>query len=231
MNQKYKKLFNKIAELNIIKPFYCEYIIDNLFDNDTLKYNKHANKTWDYDSINDNLNIISNYNKKPVFYYICSSSSSESESDYYSDSDSDEDINAEENYDINYYINQNVNPYTLFNPYIDIDIYNKDNTVFLFIFKLLFDMFYDYSISDYLNTNEIKQLRYLLTDMFFVMKLRKRYSYEIEDYYENIMIIFKNNELVNHQYYIIKDALNRNTKTNFYDLIDNYNKIEYDIED
>ena len=92
-------------------------------------------------------------------------------------------------------------------------------------------MFYDYSISDYLNTNEIKQMRYLLTDMFFVMKLRKRYSYEIEDYYENIMIIFKNNELVNHQYYIIKDALNRNTKTNFYDLIDNYNKIEYDIED
>ena len=89
MNQKYKKLFNKFANLNILKSFNCEYILDNLFDYDTIKYNNHSNKTWEYESKNDNLNIISNYNKKPVFYNICSYSSSESENEEYTDTDND----------------------------------------------------------------------------------------------------------------------------------------------
>lgn len=225
MNQKYKKLFNKFANLNILKSFNCEYILDNLFDYDTIKYNNHSNKTWEYESKNDNLNIISNYNKKPVFYNICSYSSSESENEEYTDTDNDyENIDKE-------YLIQDINPYKLFNPYIDIDIYNKDNTIFLYIVKTLFEILYNYNIIDCLNINELKQLNNLLFDMFYVMKLRKSYSYELEDYFENIIILYENNELTKYQKNIIKDVLSKNTKTNFYDLIDNYNKVIYEIEE
>ena len=225
MNQKYKKLFNKFANLNILKSFNCEYILDNLFDYDTIKYNNHSNKTWEYESKNDNLNIISNYNKKPVFYNICSYSSSESENEEYTDTDNDyENIDKE-------YLIQDINPYKLFNPYIDIDIYNKNNTIFLYIVKTLFEILYNYNIVDCLNTNELKQLNNLLIDMFYVMKLRKSYSYELEDYFENIIILYGNNELTKYQKNIIKDVLSKNTKTNFYDLIDNYNKVIYETEE
>ena len=225
MNQKYKKLFNKFANLNIINSFNCEYILDNLFDYDTIKYNNHSNKTWEYESKNDNLNIISNYNKKPVFYNICSYSSSESENEEYTDTDNDyENIDKE-------YLIQDINPYKLFNPYTDIDIYNKDNTTFLYIVKTLFEILYNYNIVDCLNTNELKQLNNLLIDMFYVMKLRKSYSYELEDYFENIIILYGNNELTKYQKNIIKDVLSKNTKTNFYDLIDNYNKVIYETEE
>ncbi len=225
MNQKYKKLFNKFANLNILKSFNCEYILDNLFDYDTIKYNNHSNKTWEYESKNDNLNIISNYNKKPVFYNICSYSSSESENEEYTDTDNDyENIDKE-------YLIQDINPYKLFNPYIDIDIYNKDNTIFLYIVKTLFEILYNYNIIDCLNTSELKQLNNLLIDMFYVMKLRKSYSYELEDYFENIIILYENNELTKYQKNIIKDVLSKNTKTNFYDLIDNYNKVNYETEE
>ena len=225
MNQKYKKLFNKFANLNILKSFNCEYILDNLFDYDTIKYNNHSNKTWEYESKNDNLNIISNYNKKPVFYNICSYSSSDSENEEYTDTDNDyENIDKE-------YLIQDINPYKLFNPYIDIDIYNKDNTTFLYIVKTLFEILYNYNIIDCLNTNELKQLNNLLIDMFYVMKLRKSYSYELEDYFENIIILYENNELTKYQKNIIKDVLSKNTKTNFYDLIDNYNKVIYETEE
>lgn len=225
MNQKYKKLFNKFTNLNILNSFNCEYILDNLFDYDTLKYNNHSNKTWEYESKNDNLNIISNYNKKPVFYNICSYSSSDSENEEYTDTDNDY-----ENIDKDYLI-QDINPYKLFNPYIDIDIYNKNNTIFLYIVKTLFEILYDYNITDYLNSSELKQLNNLLIDMFYVMKLRKSYSYELEDYFENIIILYENNELTKYQKNIIKDVLSKNTKTNFYDLIDNYNKVIYEIEE
>ena len=225
MNQKYKKLFNKFANLNILKSFNCEYILDNLFDYDTIKYNNHSNKTWEYESKNDNLNIISNYNKKPVFYNICSYSSSDSENEEYTDTDNDyENIDKE-------YLIQDINPYKLFNPYIDIDIYNKDNKIFLYIVKTLFEILYNYNIIDCLNTNELKQLNNLLIDMFYVMKLRKSYSYELEDYFENIIILYENNELTKYQKNIIKDVLSKNTKTNFYDLIDNYNKVIYETEE
>ena len=225
MNQKYKKLFNKFANLNILKSFNCEYILDNLFDYDTIKYNNHSNKTWEYESKNDNLNIISNYNKKPVFYNICGYSSSESENEEYTDTDNDyENIDKE-------YLIQDINPYKLFNHYIDIDIYNKDNTIFLYIVKTLFEILYNYNIIDCLNINELKQLNNLLIDMFYVMKLRKSYSYELEDYFENIIILYENNELTKYQKNIIKDVLSKNTKTNFYDLIDNYNKVIYEIEE
>ena len=225
MNQKYKKLFNKFANLNILKSFNCEYILDNLFDYDTIKYNNHSNKTWEYESKNDNLNIISNYNKKPVFYNICSYSSSDSENEEYTDTDNDyENIDKE-------YLIQDINPYKLFNPYTDIDIYNKDNTTFLYIVKTLFEILYNYNIVDCLNTNELKQLNNLLIDMFYVMKLRKSYSYELEDYFENIIILYGNNELTKYQKNIIKDVLSKNTKTNFYDLIDNYNKVIYETEE
>ena len=225
MNQKYKKLFNKFANLNILKSFNCEYILDNLFDYDTIKYNNHSNKTWEYESKNDNLNIISNYNKKPVFYNICSYSSSESENEEYTDTDNDyENIDKE-------YLIQDINPYKLFNPYTDIDIYNKDNTTFLYIVKTLFEILYNYNIVDCLYTNELKQLNNLLIDMFYVMKLRKSYSYELEDYFENIIILYENNELTTYQKNIIKDVLSKNTKTNFYDLIDNYNKVIYETEE
>lgn len=225
MNQKYKKLFNKFANLNILNSLNCEYILDNLFDYDTIKYNNHSNKTWEYESKNDNLNIISNYNKKPVFYNICSYSSSDSENEEYTDTDNDyENIDKE-------YLIQDINPYKLFNPYIDIDIYNKDNTTFLYIVKTLFEILYNYNIVDCLNTNELKQLNNLLIDMFYVMKLRKSYSYELEDYFENIIILYENNELTKYQKNIIKDVLSKNTKTNFYDLIDNYNKVIYETEE
>lgn len=225
MNQKYKKLFNKFANLNILKSFNCEYILDNLFDYDTIKYNNHSNKTWEYESKNDNLNIISNYNKKPVFYNICSYSSSESENEEYTDTDNDyENIDKE-------YLIQDINPYKLFNPYIDIDIYNKDNTTFLYIVKTLFEILYNYNIIDCLNTSELKQLNNLLIDMFYVMKLRKNYSYELEDYFENIIILYENNDLTKYQKNIIKDVLSKNIKTNFYDLIDNYNKVIYETEE
>ena len=225
MNQKYKKLFNKFTNLNILKSFNCEYILDNLFDYDTIKYNNHSNKTWEYESKNDNLNIISNYNKKPVFYNICSYSSSDSENEEYTDTDNDyENIDKE-------YLIQDINPYKLFNPYTDIDIYNKDNTTFLYIVKTLFEILYNYNIVDCLNTNELKQLNNLLIDMFYVMKLRKSYSYELEDYFENIIILYENNELTKYQKNIIKDVLSKNTKTNFYDLIDNYNKVIYETEE
>ena len=225
MNQKYKKLFNKFANLNILNSLNCEYILDNLFDYDTIKYNNHSNKTWEYESKNDNLNIISNYNKKPVFYNICSYSSSDSENEEYTDTDNDyENIDKE-------YLIQDINPYKLFNPYIDIDIYNKDNTTFLYIVKTLFEILYNYNIIDCLNTNELKQLNNLLIDMFYIMKLRKSYSYELEDYFENIIILYENNELTKYQKNIIKDVLSKNTKTNFYDLIDNYNKVIYETEE
>lgn len=225
MNQKYKKLFNKFTNLNILNSLNCEYILDNLFDYDTIKYNNHSNKTWEYESKNDNLNIISNYNKKPVFYNICSYSSSESENEEYTDTDNDyENIDKE-------YLIQDINPYKLFNPYTDIDIYNKDNTTFLYIVKTLFEILYNYNIIDCLNTNELKQLNNLLIDMFYVMKLRKSYSYELEDYFENIIILYENNELTKYQKNIIKDVLSKNTKTNFYDLIDNYNKVIYETEE
>lgn len=225
MNQKYKKLFNKFTNLNILNSLNCEYILDNLFDYDTIKYNNHSNKTWEYESKNDNLNIISNYNKKPVFYNICSYSSSESENEEYTDTDNDyENIDKE-------YLIQDINPYKLFNPYIDIDIYNKDNTTFLYIVKTLFETLYNYNINDCLNTSELKQLNNLLIDMFYVMKLRKSYSYELEDYFENIIILYENNELTKYQKNIIKDVLSKNTKTNFYDLIDNYNKVIYETEE
>lgn len=225
MNQKYKKLFNKFTNLNILNSLNCEYILDNLFDYDTIKYNNHSNKTWEYESKNDNLNIISNYNKKPVFYNICSYSSSESENEEYTDTDNDyENIDKE-------YLIQDINPYKLFNPYIDIDIYNKDNTIFLYIVKTLFEILYNYNIIGCLNTSELKQLNNLLIDMFYVMKLRKSYSYELEDYFENIIILYENNELTKYQKNIIKDVLSKNTKTNFYDLIDNYNKVIYETEE
>lgn len=225
MNQKYKKLFNKFTNLNILNSLNCEYILDNLFDYDTIKYNNHSNKTWEYESKNDNLNIISNYNKKPVFYNICSYSSSESENEEYTDTDNDyENIDKE-------YLIQDINPYKLFNPYIDIDIYNKNNTTFLYIVKTLFEILYNYNIVDCLNTNELKQLNNLLIDMFYIMKLRKSYSYELEDYFENIIILYENNELTKYQKNIIKDVLSKNTKTNFYDLIDNYNKVIYETEE
>lgn len=225
MNQKYKKLFNKFANLNILNSLNCEYILDNLFDYDTIKYNNHSNKTWEYESKNDNLNIISNYNKKPVFYNICSYSSSESENEEYTDTDNDyENIDKE-------YLIQDINPYKLFNPYIDIDIYNKNNTTFLYIVKTLFEILYNYNIINCLNTNELKQLDNLLIDMFYIMKLRKSYSYELEDYFENIIILYGNNELTKYQKNIIKDVLSKNTKTNFYDLIDNYNKVIYETEE
>lgn len=225
MNQKYKKLFNKFANLNILNSFNCEYILDNLFDYDIIKFNNHSNKTWEYESKNDNLNIISNYNKKPVFYNICSYSSSDSENEEYTDTDNDyENIDKE-------YLIQDINPYKLFNPYIDIDIYNKNNTTFLYIVKTLFEILYNYNITDCLNINELKQLINLLIDMFYVMKLRKSYSYELEDYFENIIISYENNELTKYQKNIIKDVLSKNTKTNFYDLIDNYNKLIYEIEE
>ena len=225
MNQKYKKLFNKFTNLNILNSLNCEYILDNLFDYDTIKYNNHSNKTWEYESKNDNLNIITNYNKKPVFYNICSYSSSDSENEEYTDTDNDyENIDKE-------YLIQDINPYKLFNPYIDIDIYNKDNTTFLYIVKTLFEILYNYNIIDCLNTNELKQLNNLLIDMFYVMKLRKSYSYELEDYFENIIILYENNELTKYQKNIIKDVLSKNTKTNFYDLIDNYNKVIYETEE
>lgn len=225
MNQKYKKLFNKFTNLNILNSFNCEYILDNLFDYDTIKYNNHSNKTWEYESKNDNLNIISNYNKKPVFYNICSYSSSDSENEDYTDTDNDyENIDKE-------YLIQDINPYKLFNPYIDIDIYNKNNTIFLYIVKTLFEILYNYNIIDCLNTSELKQLNNLLIDMFYVMKLRKSYSYELEDYFENIIILYENNELTKYQKNIIKDVLSKNTKTNFYDLIDNYNKVIYETEE
>ena len=225
MNQKYKKLFNKFTNLNILNSLNCEYILDNLFDYDTIKYNNHSNKTWEYESKNDNLNIISNYNKKPVFYNICSYSSSDSENEDYTDTDNDyENIDKE-------YLIQDINPYKLFNPYIDIDIYNKDNTTFLYIVKTLFEILYNYNIVDCLNTSELKQLNNLLIDMFYVMKLRKSYSYELEDYFENIIILYENNELTKYQKNIIKDVLSKSTKTNFYDFIDNYNKVIYETEE
>ena len=67
--------------------------------------------------------------------------------------------------------------------------------------------------------------------MFYVMKLRKSYSYELEDYFENIIILYENNELTKYQKNIIKDVLSKNTETNFYDLIDNYNKVIYETEE
>lgn len=247
MIQKYKKLFDKITDLNILKSFDCEYILNNLFDYDTIRYNKHANKTWEYESKNDNLNVISNYNKKPVFYNICNYSSSESENEEYSDTNSDtntdyentdkeySDIDNNKNTDCENtdkeYLFQDINPYKLFNPYTDIDIYNKNDTTFLYIVKTLFEILYNYNIIDCLNTNELKQLINLLIDMFYIMKKRKRYSYELDDYFENIIIFYKNNELTKYQKNIIKDVLSKNIKTNFYDLIDNYNKVDYETEE
>ena len=67
--------------------------------------------------------------------------------------------------------------------------------------------------------------------MFYIMKKRKRYSYELDDYFENMIIFYKNNELTKYQKNIIKDVLSKNIKTNFYDLIDNYNKVDYEIEE
>ena len=243
MIQKYKKLFDKITDLNILKSFDCEYILNNLFDYDTIRYNKHANKTWEYESKNDNLNIISNYNKKPVFYNICNYSSSESENEEYIDIDNDYENTDKEYFDIDNnkntdcentdkeYLIQDINPYKLFNPYTDIDIYNKNDTTFLYIIKTLFEILYDYNITDYLNTSELKQLINLLIDMFYIMKKRKIYSYELDDYFENIIIFYKNNELTKYQKNIIKDVLSKNIKTNFYDLIDNYNKVDYETEE
>ena len=43
--------------------------------------------------------------------------------------------------------------------------------------------------------------------------------------------MYENNELTKYQKNIIKDVLSKNTKTNFYDLIDNYNKVIYEIEE
>ena len=67
--------------------------------------------------------------------------------------------------------------------------------------------------------------------MFYIMKKRKIYSYELDDYFENIIIFYKNNELTKYQKNIIKDVLSKNIKTNFYDLIDNYNKVDYETEE
>lgn len=225
MIQKYKKLFDKIVELNILDYIKCEYILNNLYDYETIEYNKHAVKTWEYESKNDNLNIISNYNKIPMFYNNGYYSSSESENEKCSDSDDEYDNTDKE------YLIQDINPYKIFNPYIDIDIYNKNDTIFLNIVKRLFDIFRDYNIDNYLKTKNLEQLINLLIDTFYIMKIRKNYSYEIENYFENIIFLYENNELTKYQKNIINDVLNKNNKTNFYDLIDNYNKIIYETEE
>ena len=48
-------------------PVIYQYIYENIYDSDTLNYNKHAEKTCKFIKKNDELNLISKFNEKPDF--------------------------------------------------------------------------------------------------------------------------------------------------------------------
>ena len=145
-------------------PVIYQYIYENIYDSDILKYNKHAEKTWDYIKCNDEFNLISKINEKPSFYNLLNyDKDSENTIEYESFS-----LDSETG-------NFILTPYDIQNPYIDEDIYNKNNSFVVFSVNKLFELL-DYENEEIiLDKKEKKIVKKFLISILTCIKERKEF--------------------------------------------------------
>lgn len=161
---------------NLLKklPVIYQYIYENIYDPDIIEYNKHAKKTWDYIKNNDEFNLISKINEKPSFYNLFNCEiNSDNNIEYESFSSDSESSNVV------------LTPYDIQNPYIDEDIYNKNNSFIVFSVNKLFELL-DYENEEIiLDKKEKKIVKKFLISILTCIKERKEFSSEIQEMFDN----------------------------------------------
>ena len=161
-------------------PVIYQYIYENIYDSDTLNYNKHAEKTWKFIKKHDELNLISKFNEKPDFINF----------DLYSSNNSDEDNTTS---DLNYY-NNSINPYDIKNPYIDEDIYNKNDSFIVFSINELLELLKFNNEEIDLNNEEKEEISNFIISILMSVIHRREYSNEINEMIEDFIEKYENKE-------------------------------------
>ena len=172
MNRNY--LNNSFQNLLQKLPVIYQYIYENIYDSDTIEYNKHTKKTWEYIKNNDEFNLISKINEKPSFYNLFNCEiNSDNNIEYESFSSDSESSNVI------------LTPYDIQNPYIDEDIYNKNNSFIVFSVNKLFELL-DYENEEIiLDKKEKKIVKKFLISILSCIKERKEFSSEIQEMFDN----------------------------------------------
>lgn len=139
----------------------------NLYDHDMIKYNRFVSKEWKRKADNDEFNLISPPNQIPY----------QTSKDYFYSSSESEDDNDMEVFSPDSEMIDPINPYKMFNPYIEDDIYNKDNKYIIETIRYLID-----SGRDNIRMNDLLYV--------FVKRLKNSgYNYdEIYDYMVEALI-------------------------------------------
>ena len=172
MNRNY--LNNSFQNLLQKLPVIYQYVYENIYDSDIIEYNKHAKKTWDYIKNNDEFNLISKINEKPSFYNLFNC-----------------EINSDNNIEYEIFSSDSessnvvLTPYDIQNPYIEEDIYNKNNSFIVFSVNKLFELL-DYENEEIiLDKKEKKIVKKFLISILTCIKERKEFSSEIQEMFDN----------------------------------------------
>lgn len=139
---------------------YAE-IKKNLYDYDMIEYNDFVAKEWKRKEENDEFNLICQANQIPYEDYYYGSSESEEEEE-------DSEVSSPESETPNL-----INPYRICNPYIEEDIYNKNDDFIIQAIKYLLETGKDDTL--------MNKLLYI-----FILRL-KNYDYDYDEIYDYLV--------------------------------------------
>lgn len=137
---------------------YYNFVFDHLYDPETLDYNNFVKQEWKKKEKNDELNLVTPCNKKPKYNY-----------DFIYDEENGELIGME----------CGNNPYFI-NPYIEHDVYNKNDKILFFCIKQLIKWLDN--TNNYLVTEQQKsEFKLLIYKLFYYLFLRNKNYLDFED--------------------------------------------------
>lgn len=135
------------------------YIFNNLYDKDTIRYNKYVKKEWKFKEDNDEFNIISPFNKNQF--------------NILNDDDS---IDSEKH-----------NIYNVINPYIEDDIYNNNDEFLCYSLKHILKWLN--KTNNYILTQkQISDFKKLFYDILFYLYQRNKNNTNLKENAFNLLI-------------------------------------------
>lgn len=135
------------------------YIFNNLYDKDTIRYNKYVKKEWKFKEDNDEFNIISPFNKNQF--------------NILNDDDS---LDSEK---------QNI--YNVINPYIEDDIYNNNDEFLCYSLKHILKWLN--KTNNYILTQkQISDFKKLFYDILFYLYQRNKNNTNLKENAFNLLI-------------------------------------------
>lgn len=137
--------------IDLKTDIYYKFVLDSLYDLETLDYNGYVQNEWEIKKKNDEFNLISSCNEKPTY-------------NIYEDDENKENEN---------------NPYFV-NPYIEYDIYNRNDNILFFIIKQLIKWIDN---TNNYNTTEQEKAKFkiLVFKLFYYLFLRNKDYLDFED--------------------------------------------------